>query len=216
MSESPQIVTVLGDIGGGKTTLALALKNEFENSDTLLEPVKEWKEKGILKAFYNDVPKLAFGMQMYAFSSRMNHLKTVLKEQSDLKWIFMDGHIISDKRVFKETLRESGHICDTQDLIYRETYRNWKMLVPEHKPMFYIYLKTSPETCLDRIKERNRGEETGISLEYLRNLDNHFDRLHQHLLNKNRQVILIDGNQDKDQVLSSTVQAIKEKFTMVG
>ena len=37
-------------------------------------------------------------------------------------------------------------------------------------PAGFIYLRTSPETCYQRLKKRARSEETGISIDYLRAL----------------------------------------------
>ena len=33
-----------------------------------------------------------------------------------------------------------------------------------------IYLRTTPEKALERVKERNRGEEAGVPLDYLQQL----------------------------------------------
>ena len=34
----------------------------------------------------------------------------------------------------------------------------------------FLYLRSSPETALERMKERNRGEEAGVAIDYLRDL----------------------------------------------
>ena len=51
----------------------------------------------------------------------------------------------------------------------------YKGLIPDG----FIYLAASPETCMRRMKLRGRGEEGGVSLEYLENLHSkHEEWLH--------------------------------------
>lgn len=52
---------------------------------------------------------------------------------------------------------------------------NDKLLTPNG----FIYLKASPDTCIQRLRHRARAEEVGVSEEYLGSLhDKHEDWLH--------------------------------------
>ena len=68
------------------------------------------------------------------------------------------------------------------------------------KPEKIIYIKTSPEICLERIAQRSRGEEADIPIEYLR----HIDRMHEEWLSKLDNVIVVDGSLqfDVDSILT--------------
>ena len=55
----------------------------------------------------------------------------------------------------------------------------------------YIYLRTSPQICQQRIQHRNRKGEEGIPFDYLKNLHNK----HEHIF-KNEFGIQLDGNTD--------------------
>ena len=52
----------------------------------------------------------------------------------------------------------------------------------------YIYLRSNPESCIARIKKRNRLSEDNINLEYLKKLNN----LHEEAILKLKNVIIID------------------------
>src|SRR5581483_8466138 len=52
-----------------------------------------------------------------------------------------------------------------------QLYQEWfKWLIEEHhyKPYGFIYLKTDPEVCYQRMLQRNRSEECTVTLDYLK------------------------------------------------
>lgn len=54
------------------------------------------------------------------------------------------------------------------------SYNNWFSFLSSHLQMVFngiIYLRASPQTCLERIKKRGRIEEENISLDYLTKID---------------------------------------------
>jgi deoxyadenosine/deoxycytidine kinase len=67
---------------------------------------------------------------------------------------------------------------------------------------FLVYLRAKPETCLERIRTRNRPEEQSITLDYLNQLH---ERHEEWLSSRNRTPILIvDANQTKEHVYTDT------------
>lgn len=61
----------------------------------------------------------------------------------------------------------------------------------------FVYLRTSPEKCMERIKKRSRNEETSVSMELLNSLH---ERYEDWLMKKSKfgvpaQVLVVDGNQ---------------------
>lgn len=76
---------------------------------------------------------------------------------------------------------------------------------------FKVYLKTDPETCLKRIRARNRPEEASIDLHYLTELH---QRHEDWLVNETCRaaplplVCIIDANQDKSKVYADTIAHI--------
>jgi len=70
---------------------------------------------------------------------------------------------------------------------------------------FLVYLRAKPETCLERIKSRNRPEEQSITLDYLKQLHECHE---EWLLSRTRTLItpvfIIDADQTKEHVYSDT------------
>ena len=55
--------------------------------------------------------------------------------------------------------------------IYQEWF-SWLVENYTQKPKGFIYLKTSPRVCFDRLVKRSRSEESSIPLDYLVSLHN--------------------------------------------
>ena len=55
--------------------------------------------------------------------------------------------------------------------IYQEWF-SWLVENYTQKPSGFIYLKTSPQVCFDRLVKRGRSEESSIPLDYLISLHN--------------------------------------------
>ena len=64
-----------------------------------------------------------------------------------------------------------------------------------------VYLKANPETCLERIRTRNRPEEQSITLDYLQQLH---ARHEQWLSSPNTAVLTVDANQTEENVYRDT------------
>jgi deoxyadenosine/deoxycytidine kinase len=56
-----------------------------------------------------------------------------------------------------------------------------------------IYLRAAPDKCLDRLKSRNRTEESSIDLQYLETLHEY----HEHWLNGLKNVLIIENDTRK-------------------
>jgi len=68
-----------------------------------------------------------------------------------------------------------------------------------------VYLRAKPETCLERIKTRNRPEEQSITLDYLKQLhDCHEQWLALRTYPCSIPVLIIDADQTQEHVYSDT------------
>ena len=195
-NKKPRLVVVIGNIGSGKTTVVELLSKKFENLSVIQEPVKEWQDLGLLDMFYKDKKKYAFSFQTYAFASRLALYKEV--DWSSTSFVLADSHVVVDRYVFAEELKEEKCISEKEMKIYEKQFSNWKKLVPEASEPTFIYLNTTPEQCLKRIQARERSEENTIKLEYLINLHNRLVVLCDKL---GGEVMKFDGNQPEDKVV---------------
>ena len=172
------MIYIEGNIGVGKTTfleyLLAYLKEHLSDSIVLKEPVESWMKtqdsngKSILEHYYEDQQKYGFTFQMNAFISRVHEIEEMKKENK--KHIFVERSVYTDNNVFRKINYKNGNINDIENNVYQQ----WFDIFTDKfnlKPTGYIYLKTNPETCANRIKKRDRTGESSIPLEYLNELD---------------------------------------------
>lgn len=202
-------VCVEGGIGSGKTTLIRALQANLLtsniNSNIFPEPINIWTAYGserinLLKNMYNDPSEHAFKFQTVAAISRL----TQLRDMSGLS--IVERSILSQKKVFVPLLVDSGMLDPLEEDILSEMFTNLSKL-PCLIPDIVIYLRSSPEKCLERIQIRNREEETGIDLDYLQRVNRLYDSW---LLSHPAQtVIAINGNDIQDRDIHMVAGLIK-------
>ncbi len=74
-----------------------------------------------------------------------------------------------------------------------------------------VYLRATPETCLERIQARHRSEEETIDLNYLQALHEcHEDWLVKHsCTNSFPPVLIVDANQTQERVYTDTNAHVK-------
>lgn len=163
---SPTIIYIEGNIGTGKSTFLKQLDESYlkkkYNYDVIYEPVDDWQKIGILEKFYSDPKKYCYLFQSYCLFTRFQLLRKI---ESSLDYIFIERSIFSDKYVFATGCKELGQLDDIEYNIYDTWFNNF---LKNHPVDYYhIYLRVDPRVCLERINTRNRGEESGIGLDYL-------------------------------------------------
>ncbi len=84
---------------------------------------------------------------------------------------------MADRQIFGEIMNREGNFTKTEYNIYDSIC---KTLLENCHMKKIIYLYCSPEKCLERVRQRNRKGEEGITLEYLKKLH---DR-HEEWLNR--------------------------------
>lgn len=192
------IISVDGNIGSGKSTLVKYLKSKYKKNLYFLdEPVEEWiritddKNENILQKFYSDKSRYSYLFQNFAFITRANILLKNIKYLKNFfgkKIIVTERSVETDRNIFAKMLYDSNNLTDLEYKIYNYWYNN---LYPDIKVKNIIYLKTDPEVAYQRIKKRNRKEEEGISLEYIKNVHNYHEKW---LSNYCYNICVLDGN----------------------
>eukprot|EP00088_Acartia_fossae_P031317 TRINITY_DN3222_c0_g1_i1.p1 TRINITY_DN3222_c0_g1~~TRINITY_DN3222_c0_g1_i1.p1 ORF type:complete len:270 (+),score=43.62 TRINITY_DN3222_c0_g1_i1:88-810(+) len=197
----PFTVLVEGNIGCGKTTL-LQHFSKFCDVEVLPEPVSKWRDlngHNLLDLMYKDPERWSMPFQSYVQQTMLeNHL-----QNTDRPVKLLERSIHSARYCFVENLYRTGKMTGSE----LEVLSHWfDFLVnsPELdlKIDLIVYLRTEPEKALERIRERNRGEETGIPVEYLEQLHQlHEDWLYGKKFNVPAPVITIDANQDMEDMI---------------
>ena len=202
------LISIEGNIGSGKSTIINYLKN-IKNEKIVFvdEPVDEWLNiksngKNALELFYEDQDKNSFWFQVLAYITRLRNLLDTIKKNPN-KIIITERSIYTDKYVFAQMLFDSGKISD----IEFQTYNYWfDTFENETKIDVILYVNTKPEECMNRIKMRNRSEESSVELDYLKDCHSK----HTNWLNNKdiTRVIKINGHQNKESMKNDVLNFV--------
>ena len=189
-------ICVEANIGAGKSTFLSSIENKnLDNFNLIQEPVDEWIEtcdengENILDKFYQNQPRWAYTFQMNSFISRVHKIE---EEIEDSKINIIERSIFTDKYCFAQNCYESGKMSLIEFNIYNK-WHDWLSKKFNVTPDMYIYLQTTPEVCFNRIKKRNRSEESNIPIDYLEILHNKHE---EWLLKENIPVLIINVSED--------------------
>ena len=177
---APKIISFDGNIGSGKSTKVKDIEKYYKDQGRtdiifIQEPVDVWNsvldEHGvtILSNYYKNQKKFAFRLQMLAYISRLSLLRDAVKK--GYKYIITERCVGTDRNVFSKMLYDKGDIEHDEYTIYKKWYDEFISDVPIGA---IVYIKASPETCLERVKIRAREGEN-IPLEYLKECDKYHD-----------------------------------------
>ncbi len=159
----PQLISIAGIIGVGKTTLAKGLA-EALSAGLILEA---YDTNPYIAEVYAGKKELALDSQLYFLDSRAGQLnKTTLSA----------GQAYVTDYIFDKEMIYAGLTLDQRQLeIYKG--RHDSVVDGIAKPVVVIYLQGSAKTALDRIHQRNRPYEQQIALDMLDKLSDDYERL---------------------------------------
>jgi deoxyadenosine/deoxycytidine kinase len=159
-------IAISGNIGSGKTTLVEKLSKHY-GWTPLYESVDH---NPYLRDFYDDMTRWAFHLQIYFLNSRFNQVHQIRQSE---KTIIQDRTIYEDAYIFASNLHKSNHISDRDYQSYLDIFHSMINFVKA--PDLLIYLKADIPKLVQQIQKRNRDFEFNIKLEYLRNLNEHYE-----------------------------------------
>jgi len=161
--ELPQLISIAGLIGVGKTTLAKKLSQALD-CRILLEP---YDTNPFMPDVYAGKKDLALDSQLYFLTHRVEQLSHNTLAQSRIA--------VSDY-IFDKELIYARRLLDTQQItLYEKIYPSLSSQVSP--PVLVIYMADLPQTCLERIHRRNRPYEQKIQLKFLQALDSDYQKL---------------------------------------
>lgn len=185
-------VSIEGNIAAGKSTF-VRLLGEAGGDDwqVVPEPIGKWcnvqnqaddvtqelsssqKSGGnLLQMLYSKPVRWSYTFQSYACLSRIRaQLQPPSLKNAEKPVVFYERSVYSDRYVFASTLYESGTITDTEWSVY-DDWHTWLIrdLYKDIQLDGFIYLRASPQKCMQRLLLRGREEEQGVPLEYLKQL----------------------------------------------
>lgn len=173
LKKGPIKVLIEGNIGAGKSTFLKKIIPNEENIITISEPVDIWKSDGTLGLSYTDPFRWLLTFQMNATLTRFEKITKALSK-TWYKYAFIERSSYADKHCFMEAGKDNGHITDTEMYVYNRLFEQCINKLYDNiyntDRIYVVYIQTKPQTCLARMKNRNRAEEVGVSLEYLQQI----------------------------------------------
>lgn len=170
-------LAVDGPIGVGKTTLVDMLARRFEGVKVL-----EDAENPFLDKFYKDRPGAAFHTQLYYLLARFHQQQEIIQRE------LFQRLVVSDYPFEKDRIFAYLNLSDDELLIYDKLY---KVLEPQApKPDMVLYLVADVETCMQRIRKRDRAYEKRLSRDYLAELIDAYNHYYHHY--RSSPVLVVD------------------------
>ena len=159
-------IAIAGNIGSGKTVLTEKLSKHY-GWHALFESVDK---NPYLRDFYYDMPRWAFHLQIYFLNTRFKQVNEILKSG---KPTIQDRTIYEDAYIFANNLHKSGHITERDYQSYLDIFASMINLIPP--PDLLIYLRADIPKLVKQIQKRGREYEYAMRLDYLKNLNEHYE-----------------------------------------
>jgi deoxyadenosine/deoxycytidine kinase len=203
--KKPKHIAIAGNIGAGKTTLTEMLSKhykwipQFENVDT----------NPYLFDFYEDMPRWSFNLQIYFLNSRLNQLLDIHR---GTETVIQDRTIYEDAYIFAPNLHEMGLMSKRDFDNYFHFFETLKTMV--QAPDLLIYLQASVPTLVGQIQKRGREYEENIRLDYLKRLNEFYNKWIEHYKEGPLLVINVDKNKfaENEEHLGEIVEKIDSQL----
>jgi deoxyadenosine/deoxycytidine kinase len=165
-------ITIEGNIGAGKTTLAHLLAKHYEARLVL----EEFAENPFLAKFYENPQQFAFPVELFFMAERYKQLKEMIHTQDLFKQV-----TITDYLFIKCLLFAKVNLPEEEYRLYQKLFDiiHQQLLQPE----LLIYLHAPVNKLQSNIRKRNRSYEQAIPDDYLLNIQHTYTNyIKQHAL----------------------------------
>ena len=166
-ARKPKHVAIAGNIGAGKTTLTEMLSKHYK----WIPQFEDVDQNPYLFDFYEDMPRWSFNLQIYFLNSRLNQLIEISR---GTETVIQDRTIYEDAYIFAPNLHEMGLMSKRDFDNYFDFFQNLRQMVKP--PDLMIYLQASVPTLVGQIQKRGREYEENIRLDYLKRLNEYYNK----------------------------------------
>lgn len=193
-------ISIEGNIGSGKSFFLNRFENVLPFSIYINEPIEYWTNNenlnfDILDEFYKNKKERGFLFQFFVLTSKLDKIcKSIVEftktNQNDqnIILIFLERSFMTDY-LFAKNLFKSGFIDKVEWNIYKVLNQEFSNLIIK-RHLLYIYLKTTPDICFERMNNRNRTQESKISIDYLKLIHEQ----HQKFFNNKTNLLKLKNN----------------------
>jgi deoxyadenosine/deoxycytidine kinase len=184
-TKKPRHIAVAGNIGAGKTTLTELLSKHYK----WIPQFEDVDHNPYLNDFYDDMPRWSFNLQVFFLNGRLNQL---LEIYSGTETVIQDRTIYEDAHIFAPNLHDMGLMSKRDYNNYFQFFQTLKRMV--QPPDLLIYLQASVPTLVGQIQKRGREYEENIRLDYLKRLNDLYNKWIDGYKEGNLLVIDVDKN----------------------
>ncbi len=154
-----EFITIEGNIGAGKTTLATALSKHY-NARLVLE---EFADNPFLPKFYASPQQYAFPLELFFMAERYKQLQELLLQKSMFQQL-----TITDYLFIKSLLFAKVTLSEDEFKLYQRLFE----IIQQNliQPQILIYLHAPVAKLQENIKKRQRSYEQNIPDDYLQRI----------------------------------------------
>ena len=160
-------IGIAGNIGCGKTTLTKMLAKHYGWTPKF----ESVAHNPYLEDYYKDIERWTYNLETYFLAQRFQDVLDIAKSDDV---IIQDRTILEGVHIFVANNKAMGNMSDRDYDTYMHLFRLMMSMVK--KPDMLIYLKSSVPHLVSQIQKRGRDYEKSISIEYLNNLNERYDK----------------------------------------
>jgi deoxyguanosine kinase len=154
-----RFITIEGNIGAGKTTLAHLLSKSL-NARLVLE---EFAENPFLEKFYQNPDQYAFSVELFFMAERFKQMKSLVNQQDLFQSVTVSDYLFTKCLLFAKV-----NLPEDEFRLYQKLFEilHQQLIQPD----LLIYLHAPVKKLQENIKKRNRSFEQNIKDDYLFNI----------------------------------------------
>jgi deoxyadenosine/deoxycytidine kinase len=157
-----------GVIGAGKTSLTKMIAEQLNAQMVFEQP----EENPFLQDFYRDPKRFAFQTQLFFLLSRYR------QQQESFQTDLFHDYTVSDYLFAKDRIFAHLNLEDRELYLYDRVASLLERDVP--KPDLVVYLQSSTERLMTNIRKRGRSYEKNMSVDYIKSLNEAYNRFFFH------------------------------------
>ena len=195
-------ITIEGNIGAGKTTLAHLLAKKLE-ARLILE---EFAENPFLPKFYENPQQYAFPLELFFMAERYKQLKEMLQSRDLFNTVTISDYLFTKCLLFARV-----NLPEEEYRLYQKLFDiiHQQILQPD----LLIYLHAPVSKLQQNIRRRNRPYEQNIPDEYLFNIQQTYST---YIKQRSVPTLLIDASQadflNNEKHLEAVLKALETDY----
>lgn len=173
-------ITIEGNIGAGKTTLAHILSEHY-NARLILE---EFADNPFLPKFYENPQQFAFPLELFFMAERFKQLKELLQQQDMFQELTISDYLFTKCLLFAKV-----NLPEDEYRLYQRLFEiiHQQLVQPE----LLIYLHAPVDKLQANIRKRNRSYEQQIPDDYLFNIQETYTN---YIRQQNPRTLFVDAS----------------------